>query len=121
MKKEKKERKSKNKKTIISKPKKIKSFGEYFEECIKNKEIPKDTPPYLREALETAIKEYEKGLEKEKSAFENFAVKYIIRGDPGISPVECFNRVYKTLEHFFTNHRNIKFGMVLVCLMEQQT
>ena len=27
---------------------------------------------------------------------------------------------YKTLEDFFTNHRNIKFGMVLVCKMEQQ-
>ena len=40
-----------------SKPKKIKSFDEYFEECIKNKEIPKDTPPYLRKALERAIKE----------------------------------------------------------------
>ena len=31
--------------------KKIKSFDEYFEECIKNRKIPKDTP-YLREALE---------------------------------------------------------------------
>ena len=112
--------KSKNKKTIHKKPEKIKSFDEYFEECIKNKEIPKGTPPYLREALERAIKEYEQGIEKEKSAFENFAVKYIIRGDPGISPVEFFNRVYKTLEDFFTNHRNIKFGMALVCLMAQQ-
>ena len=120
-------KKSKIKKTshqndrLRPKPKKIKSFDEYFEQCIKNKEIPKDTPPYLREALERSIKEYEQGIEKEKSAFENFAVKYIIRGDPGISPVEFFNRVYKTLEDFFTNHRNIKFGMVLVCLMEQQT
>ena len=31
-----------------SKKKKIKSFEEYFEECIKNKEIPPDTPSYLR-------------------------------------------------------------------------
>ena len=38
--------------TDPSKKKKIKSFDEYFEECIKNKKIPKDTPPYLREALE---------------------------------------------------------------------
>ena len=36
--------------------KKIKSFDEYFQECIKNKEIPKDTPTYFREALERAIK-----------------------------------------------------------------
>ena len=53
-----------------SKPKKIKSFDEYFEECIKNKEIPSDTPSYLREALERAVREYLQGIEKEKSAFE---------------------------------------------------
>ena len=41
--------------TPHSKKKKIKTFDEYFEECIKNREIPKDTPPYLREALERAI------------------------------------------------------------------
>ena len=119
----KKERKRKSKTKKIKKGneiKKIKTFDGYFQECIENKEFPADTPPYFREALERAIKEYEQGIEKEKSVFENFAVKYIIRGDPGISPVEFFNRVYKTLEDFFTNHRNIKFGMVLVCLMAQQ-
>ena len=100
--------------------KKIKSFEEYFEECIKNKEIPKDTPSYLREALERAIKEYYQGLIKEKSALDDFAVKYIIEGEPGLTPIEYFNKVYTTLYDFFTHHRNIKFSMVLVCLMEQQ-
>ena len=100
--------------------KKIKSFDEYFQECIENKEFPEDTPPYFREALERTIKEYHQGLVKEKSAFENFAVKYIIEGDPGLTPIEYFNKVYATLEDFFTYHRNIKFSMVLVCTMEQQ-
>ena len=100
--------------------KKIKSFDEYFQECIENKEFPADTPPYFREALEKAIKEYHKGLVKEKSAFEDFAVKYITEGDPDLTPIEYFNKVYKTLEDFFTYHRNIKFNMILVCLMEQQ-
>ena len=100
--------------------KKIKSFDEYFQECIENKEFPEDTPPYFREALERAIKEYHQGLVKEKSAFEDFAFKYIIKGDPGLTPIEYFNKVYKTLEDFFTYHRNIKFSMVLVCTMEQQ-
>ena len=100
--------------------KKIKSFDEYFQECIENKEFPADTPPYFREALERAIKEYHKGLVKEKSAFENFANKYIIEGDPGRTPIEYFNKVYATLKDFFTYHRNIKFSMVLVCLMEKQ-
>ena len=103
-----------------SKPKKIKTFEEYFQECIENKKFPADTPPYFREALERAIKEYHQGLVKEKSAFENFVNKYIIEGDPGLTPVEYFNKIYATLKDFFTYHRNIKFSMVLVCLMEQQ-
>ena len=54
----------KKKKTPIKKTgpsKKIKSFEEYFEECIKNKTIPPDTPSYLREALERALREYNPG------------------------------------------------------------
>ena len=108
------------KKTPPSEKKKIKSFDEYFEECIKNRKIPKDTPSYFREALERAILEYDQGLEKEKSAFEDFAVKYIIEGIPGLSPLEYFKQICKTLKDFFTYHRNIKFKMILVCLMEKQ-
>ena len=48
----------------IKKNKKIKTFDDYFEECIKNKEIPKDTPSYFRKALERAIRQYEEGKEK---------------------------------------------------------
>ena len=103
-----------------SKIKKIKLFDEYFQECIQNKEFPKDTPPYLREALERAIKEYDFGIVKEKSALENFANMFVTEGDPDLTPIEYFDKVYKTLEYFFTYHRNIKFNMILVCLMEQQ-
>ena len=49
------------------KPKqKIKTFDEYFQECIKNKSIPKDTPDYLKKALERAMKEYDNGIKHEK-------------------------------------------------------
>ena len=107
--------------TKIRKPsKKIKTFDEYFEECIKNKKIPKDTPPYLREALERAMYEYDQGLEKEKSALEGFANKYIIQGISGLSPEQFYERINKTLRDFFTYHRNIKFNMILVCIMEKQ-
>ena len=35
-----------------TKPKsKTKSFDEYFQECIRNQTIPKDTPPYLKKLL----------------------------------------------------------------------
>ena len=101
--------------------KKIKTFDEYFEECIKNKKIPKDTPDYLREALERAMKEYDQGLEKEKSALEDFANKYIIQGIPGLIPQDFLDAIYKTLIDFFTYHRNIKAKLVLVCIMEKQT
>ena len=63
---------------IKSKPKskpKPKSFEEYFQDCIKNKTIPPDTPSYLRKALERALKEYDQGIEKEKSSLEGFANK----------------------------------------------
>ena len=103
-----------------SKPKKIKTFDEYFQECIRDKKIPPDTLSYLREALERAVREYDQGLVKEKSAFENFAVKHIIEGDPDLTPVEYFNKIYAALKDFFTYHRNIKFSMILVCLMEQE-
>ena len=46
---------------IKSKPEnkpQTKSFDEYFQECIKNQKIPKDTPPYLKKALERALKEH---------------------------------------------------------------
>ena len=44
------------------KPKqKIKTFDDYFQECIKNETIPKDTPPCLKKALERAMKEYNHG------------------------------------------------------------
>ena len=112
----------KKKKTVkkITTTKKIKSFDEYFNECIKNKEIPPDTPSYLREALEIAIKEYDQGLIKEKSSLENFANKYVNKGEPGLLPVDFLNKIFNTLEEFFTYNRNIKFNMLLVCLMEQQ-
>ena len=99
--------------------KKIKTFEDYYEKCIKNKKIPKDTPSYLRKALERAMYEYEQGIEIEKSALDKFAVKHVIKGIPGIRPIEYLSRVYGFLIEFFNNHKNIKFKMVLVCLMER--
>ena len=61
---------------------------------------------------------YDQGLEKEKSAFEDFATKYTIQGIPGLTPIDFFERINKTLKDFFTYHRNIKFRMILVCIMK---
>ena len=100
---------------------KIKTFEEYFEECIKkNKKIPPDTPSYFREALERAIKENEQGIIKEKSSLENFANKYVIEGENGFTPMEFFKNNAKKLKDFLRNNRNVKFRLILVCLMEKQ-
>ena len=99
---------------------KIKTFDEYFQECIKNKTIPKDTPHYLKKALERAMKEYNKGIKHEKSALTNFAEKYVIYGKPGLTPLQYFAKIVTQLKEFLRNHRNIKVRMILVCEMEQQ-
>ena len=107
-------------KTVASsKKKKIKTFEDYFEECIKNKKIPKDTPSYLRKALERAIKEHGQGIEIEKSALDGFAKKYIIKGESGITPFQFFRNKVPTFKDFLRNHRNIKVRLVLVCMMEK--
>ena len=115
--------KSKPKLKTKRKPKlkqKIKTFEEYFQECIKNKTIPKDTPHYLKKALERAMKEYNKGIKHEKSALSNFAEKYIIDGKPGLTPLQFFAEKVSQLKEFLRKHRNIKVRMILICEMEQQ-
>ena len=115
--------KQKQKQQIKSetKPKQnIKTFDEYFQECIKNKSIPKDTPPYLKKALERAMKEYDNGIKHEKSALQNFAEKYVIDGKPGLTPFQFFAENVTRIKEFLRNHRNVKIRMILVCEMEQQ-
>ena len=108
------------KQQIKSKPKqKIKTFDDYFQECMKNKSIPKDTPPYLKKALERAMKEYDNGIKHEKSAFQNFAEKYIIDGKPKIMPFDYFAEKATQIKDFLRNHRNNKIRMILVCNMEK--
>ena len=101
------------------KPKNIKTFEDYFQKCIKNKTIPPDTPPYLRKALERAIREYEQGTEKEKSSLANFANKYVIKAKSGLMPDDFFLSKYSYLKEFLHNHRQIKVKFVLVTLMKE--
>ena len=113
---------SKNKPKVVSKPnsKNNKTFEDYFEECIKNRRIPKDTPSYLRKALERAIKEYDQGIEIEKSALNQFAKKYIIKGEPGILPDQFFENKKHIINDFLKNHRNNKVRFVLNTVMKKK-
>ena len=112
----------KKKPKVVTKkhPRKIKTFEDYFEDCIKNKSIPKDTPRYLRKALERAIKEYDQGIEIEKSALDEFAKKYIIKGEPINLPSEFFTKKIPIVKDFLRNHRNTKVRFVLVCMIEKK-
>ena len=116
---EKKEIKQKSKSKSKSKQKK-KDFDDYYQECIKGKDIPKDAPEYFKKALEQAKKEYEKGIILEKSALANFAEKYVIDGIPGLIPIEYFSKIVTQIKYFLRNHRNTKVRMILVCKMERQ-
>lgn len=98
---------------------KIKTFDDYFQECIKNKTIPPDTPHYFRKALERAIREHEQGIEKEKSSLNDFANKYIIKPkNQSINPLDFFRDKSTYLKEFLRNHRNIKIRYNLVCNMQ---
>ena len=90
------------------KKKKPKTFEEHFQECTKNKTIPADTPSYLKKALERALKEYQQGIKKEKSALDNFAKKFTIDGEAKVIPIQYFENKSTQLKDFFRNHRNIK-------------
>ena len=71
---------------IKKKPKKKKTFQEYFDECIKNRKIPEDTPPYLKKALQKALKQYNEKIVETKTAIDEFAKQYVIEGDPNLTP-----------------------------------
>ena len=115
--------KNNSKPEIKSKPKpktetKTKSFYDYFQECIKNQTIPKDTPPYLKKALERTLKEYNVGTKHGKSARNNFAEKYSIDGKPNIFPNEFFKEKAPQIKTFLRYHRNIKVRFLMTCIME---
>ena len=94
------------------------SFQDYYQECIKGKDIPKDAPEYLKKALQKAKKEFEKGIILEKSALANFAEKYNIEGKPGLIPLDYFKEKLHQIKDFLRKYRNTKVRLLLVCKME---
>ena len=105
---------------IKKKPKKKKkTFQEYFDECIKNRKIPEDTPPYLKKALQKALKQYSEKIVKTKAAIDEFAKQYVIEGDPNLTPDQFFEKNKNLIELFFQKNKNIKANFVLVCDMQQ--
>ena len=104
---------------IKKKPKKKKTFQEYFDECIKNRKIPEDTPSYFKKAIQEALKQYDEKIVKTKSAIDEFARQYVIEGDPNLVPKEFFEKNKKFIKNFLNENKNIKVNFVLVCDMQQ--
>ena len=73
----------------------------------------------MKKALERAIREYEQGIEKEKSSLANFANKYVIKAKSGLMPDDFFISKYPYLKEFLHKHRQIKVKFVLVTLMKE--
>ena len=112
-----KQKQKQNLKQRLKQNKKIKTFDEYYQECIKNKTILKDIPHYLKKALERAIKEYEKGIILEKSGLANFSEKYTILGKSGILPMEYFEEKAPQIKDFLEKYQKTKVKMLMVCKM----
>ena len=104
-----------------TKPKpKTKSFQEYFDECIKNRKIPEDTPPHFRKALEKVLKQYKPNrMIKTKSALKGAVTQYQIKGDPNLTPDEFFKKNIKKIVRLLQNNKNKKVDFVLNTQMHQ--
>ena len=112
--------KSKTKKINIRKPK-TKTFEDYYQDCIKGKDIPKDAPEYLKKALLKAKKEYEKGIILTKSGLNAFAKKYDIEAESSLLPKDFFKEKASLIKDFLRNNRNTKVKMILVCTVEKES
>ena len=65
------------------------------------------------------MKEYDKGIKHEKSAFQNFTDKYVIDGKPGLTLIEFFAEKESLLKEFLRNHRSISIIMIMFCELEK--
>ena len=104
---------------ITVKKSKPKTFQEYFDECIKNRKIPEDTPPHFRKALEKVLKQYKSKITKTKSALGDSVNQYQLPGDPNLTPDQFFIENKKKIINFLRNNKNKKVSFVLLCNMQQ--
>ena len=104
---------------ITVKKSKPKTFQEYFDECIKNRKIPEDTPPHFRKALEKVLKQYKSKITKTKSALGDSVNQYQLLGDPNLTPDQFLIENKKKIINFLRNNKNKKVNFVLICNMQQ--
>ena len=67
--------------------------------------IPRHTSLPQKSSLERAMREYEVGIKREKSALDNFAEKYIIDEKLEIIPIDYFGEKAPQLKEFCRNQK----------------
>ena len=99
-----------------------------FKEYIKNLKKDYLTPSRLNKLSKQLEKKVKKAVEeekrlftpiKEKSAFKNFTVQYIIKGDPLYGPTMFLQIAKPFIINIMVSNRNIKAKLYLNCLMKR--
>ena len=99
-----------------------------FKQYIKNLNKDYITPSRLKKLSKQLEKKVNKAVEeekrlftpiKEKSAFKNFTVQYIIKGDPLYGPIEFLQIAKPFIINIMVSNRNIKAKLYLNCLMKR--
>ena len=72
------------------------TFNDYFNKCMKNKTIPKDTLPALKKELKKVIKNYNKEIEYEKTGLKGFSQN----GIPKITSEKYLEEITPQLRYF---------------------
>ena len=99
-----------------------------FKEYIKNLKKDYITPARLKKLSQQLEKKEKKVKEehqriftpiKEKSAFKNFTVQYLIKGEPTYDPITFLYNSGPPLINIMSKNRNIKVKLYLYCFMKR--
>ena len=99
-----------------------------FKDYIKNLKKDYLTPSRLKKLGQQLEKKIKKAVEeqqriftpiKEKSAFKNFAVQYVINGDPTYDPITFLKDAQPSMINIMNRNQNIKAKLYLNCLMKR--
>ena len=99
-----------------------------FKDYIKNLNRDYITPARLKKLSRQLEKKINKAVEeekrlftpiKEKSALKNYAVQYVIKGEPLYGPTEFLQIAKPHVINIMASNRNIKTKLVLNCLMSR--
>ena len=103
---------------------------EHFKEYIKNLKKDYITPSRLNKLSKQLKKKEEKAnkfkeeifiVKKSASAFKNFTVQYLIKGDPSFDPVEFMKYSKPAMTHIMNLNQNIKAKLYLNCYLKKMS